>query len=238
MLHGEGVHAGVFVDAGVAFAGVDGACEVGRQFADEAVVGEAEVAELEGEAEEGGEEGGGEGAAVDEDGAVEVGVGEDGEGGGLMGVSGVVWGWEGKERTSRETSWSSMLPTYVTRTPKRRTSSRAARYIWLTRLLGSPKLKSSDAIGPKYFVLYSENGPILMPAIAQIPMRAELTHPNWISFATSMTATGTPWEWHATRMKSAWRMMSTLLRRSAQRVFTRSAMKPSPSRATCWMLGS
>jgi hypothetical protein len=35
---------------------------------------------------------------------------------------------------------------------------------------------------------------MLMPAIAQMPMRAEFTHPNWISLATSITATGTPWE--------------------------------------------
>lgn len=83
MLNSERVHAGVFVDARVAFAGVDGAREVRGEFADEAVVGEAEVAELEGEADEVREEGGGEEAAVDEDGPVDVRVGYDGEGGGL-----------------------------------------------------------------------------------------------------------------------------------------------------------
>ena len=81
MLDSEGVDGGIFVDAGVALAAVEGACERGAEFADEAVVGEAEVAELEGEADEVGEEVGGVDAAVDEDGAVDVGVGEVGEGG-------------------------------------------------------------------------------------------------------------------------------------------------------------
>ena len=47
------------------------------------MIGEAEVAQLEGEADEVGEEVWGVDAAVDEDGAVDVGVGEGGEGGGL-----------------------------------------------------------------------------------------------------------------------------------------------------------
>jgi hypothetical protein len=87
-----------------------------------------------------------------------------------------------------------MLPTYVTLTPNRSTSSRAAKYIWLAKLFGSPKLKSSDAMDPKYPALFlkSTNGPMLTPAIAQMPMRAELTHPHWMSLATSITATGTP----------------------------------------------
>lgn len=83
MLDGQRIHAGVFVDAGVALAIVYGAREMGREFADEAVIGEPEVSEFEGEADEVGEEGGGEEAAVNEDGAVDVGVGYHGEGGGL-----------------------------------------------------------------------------------------------------------------------------------------------------------
>jgi hypothetical protein len=47
---------------------------------DEAVVGEPEVAQLEREADEVDEEVGGVDAAVDEDGAVDVRVGEGGEG--------------------------------------------------------------------------------------------------------------------------------------------------------------
>lgn len=56
MLDGEGVHARVFIDARVAFAAVDGTCEVRGEFADEAVVRQAEVSELEDESDEVGEE--------------------------------------------------------------------------------------------------------------------------------------------------------------------------------------
>ena len=66
------------------FAAVERACERGAELADEAVVGETEVAQLEGEADEVDEKVGGVDAAVDEDGAVDVGVGEGGEGGGLL----------------------------------------------------------------------------------------------------------------------------------------------------------
>jgi hypothetical protein len=64
----------------VTLATVQRARERGRQFADQAVVREAEVAQLEGEADEVDEEVGGVDAAVDEDGAVDVGMGERGEG--------------------------------------------------------------------------------------------------------------------------------------------------------------
>lgn len=77
VLDGEGVDARVFVNAGVAFAAVYGACKVRREFADESMVRQAEVAELKHEADEVSEEGGGVMAAVDEDGAVDVGVGDD-----------------------------------------------------------------------------------------------------------------------------------------------------------------
>lgn len=80
MLYCERIDGGVFVDARVAFAAVEGAGERGGEFADQAVVGEAEVAQLEGEADEVGEEVGGVDAAVDKDGAVDIGVGEGGEG--------------------------------------------------------------------------------------------------------------------------------------------------------------
>jgi len=86
VLHGEGVHGGVFVDAGVALAAVQRACQRGAEFADEAVVWEAEVAQFEREADEVDEEVRGVDAAVDEDGAVDVGVGEGGEGRGLWGL--------------------------------------------------------------------------------------------------------------------------------------------------------
>ena len=130
-----------------------------------------------------------------------------------------------------------MLPTYRIRTPKRSTSSSAARYIWLTRLLGSENSNSSAAVGPKYLVLYSMNGPILTPAMAHTPMRVALTQPNWISFATSIIATGTPCEWQATRMKSASLMWSIQFRSSFHSVLTLSAMNPSPSSATCSISG-
>lgn len=64
----------------MAFAAVKGASERGAEFADEAVVWEAEVAEFECEADEVDEEVGGVDTAVDKDGAVDVGVGEGGEG--------------------------------------------------------------------------------------------------------------------------------------------------------------
>jgi hypothetical protein len=88
-------------------------------------------------------------------------------------------------------------------------------------------------MAPKYFVLYSAKGPKLMPAIAHTPMRAAFTQPNWMSLATSMIATGTPCEWHATRTKSASLIWSIQLSSSFHSVFTRSATTPSPSSAIC-----
>jgi hypothetical protein len=64
----------------VSLAAIQGTCECGAEFAYEPVVGQAEVAEFEGEADEVDEEVWGVDAAVDEDGAVDVGVGECGEG--------------------------------------------------------------------------------------------------------------------------------------------------------------
>lgn len=72
MRDGEVVDGSVKVQAGVAFARVEAAGEGEGELADEAVVGDAEVAELEGEADEVGDEVGGVDAAVDEDGAVDV----------------------------------------------------------------------------------------------------------------------------------------------------------------------
>lgn len=72
MRDGEVVDGSVKVQAGVALARVEAACEGEGEFADEAVVGDAEVAELEGEADEVGDEVGGVDAAVDEDGAIDV----------------------------------------------------------------------------------------------------------------------------------------------------------------------
>lgn len=83
MLNGEAVDTGVFVDAGVTFASVDGACKVGREFADEAMVWEAEIAKLEDEADEVGEEGWSVNASIHEDSSIYVGVRHYGEGGGL-----------------------------------------------------------------------------------------------------------------------------------------------------------
>lgn len=71
---GEVVDGGVVVQPGVALARVEGAGEREGELADEAVVRDAEVAQLEGEADEVGDEVGGVDAAVDEDGAVDVGV--------------------------------------------------------------------------------------------------------------------------------------------------------------------
>ena len=83
MLDCETVDRRFFVETGVAFAGIQGACERRREFADEAVVWEPEVAELKREADEVGYEVWGVDAAVDEDGTVDVGVGYGGEGGRL-----------------------------------------------------------------------------------------------------------------------------------------------------------
>jgi hypothetical protein len=58
-----------------------------------------------------------------------------------------------------------------------------------------------------------------------------------MSFATSIIATGTPCEWHATRMKSACLIWSIQFSSNFQSVFTRSAIKPSPSRAICSISG-
>jgi hypothetical protein len=80
MPHCQIVDGLVVMQTGVALSCVEGACESGGEFADESVVREAEVAELECEAYEVGEEVGGVEAAVDEDCAVDVGVGEWGEG--------------------------------------------------------------------------------------------------------------------------------------------------------------
>lgn len=72
MLDGEGVNGGIFVDAGVAFTTVQGAGEGGGQLANQAVVREPEVAQLQCKADEVREEVGCVNAAVDEDGAVYV----------------------------------------------------------------------------------------------------------------------------------------------------------------------
>lgn len=74
MLDGESVDGGIFVHARVALAAIQRACKCGAEFADEAVVGQAEVAQLEGEADEVGEKVRRVDAAVYEDGAVNVGV--------------------------------------------------------------------------------------------------------------------------------------------------------------------
>lgn len=58
----------------MAGAGVERTGEGDRELADEAVVGDAEVAEFESEADEMGDEIGGVDATVDEDGAVDVGM--------------------------------------------------------------------------------------------------------------------------------------------------------------------
>jgi len=71
---GEIVDGGVVVEARVALARVEAASERGGELAHEAVVRDAEVAQLEGEADEVGDEVGGVDAPVDEDGAVDVGV--------------------------------------------------------------------------------------------------------------------------------------------------------------------
>lgn len=84
VVHGEVVDARVLVDARVALAAVEAASERGGEFADQAVVGESEVAQLEREADKVREEVWGVDAAVDEDGAVYVWMGEGGEGGGLV----------------------------------------------------------------------------------------------------------------------------------------------------------
>jgi len=80
VLDGERVHGRVFVDARVALAAIQRTRQRGRQFAYEAVVGQTQVAQLEREADEVDEEVGRVDAAVDEDGAVDVGVREGGEG--------------------------------------------------------------------------------------------------------------------------------------------------------------
>lgn len=80
MPHSEFVDGHVIVEAGVAFARVQGSCESGRELADESVIGEAQVAQFEGEAYEARQEVGGVQAAVDEDGAVDVWVRGRGEG--------------------------------------------------------------------------------------------------------------------------------------------------------------
>lgn len=79
MRDGERIHARVFVYARVALAAVQAAGQRGGEFADQAVVWEPEVAQFEGEADKVGEEVWGVQAAVDEDGAVDVGVRESGE---------------------------------------------------------------------------------------------------------------------------------------------------------------
>ena len=79
-MYGKHVYARIFVDAGVTFATVEGACQLGREFADQAVVGEAEIAQFEREADEVCEEVRGMDAAIDEDGAIDVGVRDGREG--------------------------------------------------------------------------------------------------------------------------------------------------------------
>ena len=74
MLDCERIYSWVFVHATVSFAAVQRACKRGGQFADQAMIGEAEVAQFEREADEVDEEVWGVDAAVDEDGAVDVGV--------------------------------------------------------------------------------------------------------------------------------------------------------------------
>jgi hypothetical protein len=76
MLHRERIHGGILVYARVTLAAIQAACERGREFANQAVVWETEIAQLEREADEVDEEVGGVDAAVDEDGTVDVGVGE------------------------------------------------------------------------------------------------------------------------------------------------------------------
>ncbi len=86
-----------------------------------------------------------------------------------------------------------MLPTYVIRTPWPSATSRASSYMRLTLLSGLENSNSSFAVLPKRLVLYSMNGPMFTPAIAHMPTLASLLiQPNWMSFATSITATGTP----------------------------------------------
>ena len=80
ILDGESIHGLILVDTGMAFAGVQAACEWGAEFADETMVRDSQVAEFQGEAHEVGEEVGGVDAAVNEDGTVDVGMEEGAEG--------------------------------------------------------------------------------------------------------------------------------------------------------------
>ena len=67
--------------------------------------------------------------------------------------------------------------------------------------------------------------------MAHMPIRALLTQPKSISLATSMIATGTPWEWQAIIIKSAFRISSIQLSSSFHNKSMRSAILPSPSKA-------
>lgn len=65
----------------MSFAAIEGAGKRKGKLADEAVVGNTEVTQLEGKGDEVGEEVWGVEAAVDKDGAVDVGVGQGAKGG-------------------------------------------------------------------------------------------------------------------------------------------------------------
>lgn len=83
MVYGKRVYAWILVDARVTFAAIQAAGERRREFAYQAVVRKAKVAELECEADEMRQEVWSMNATVDEDGAVDVRVGESRESGRL-----------------------------------------------------------------------------------------------------------------------------------------------------------
>lgn len=68
--------------------------------------------------------------------------------------------------------------------------------------------------------------------IAHTPILAPVMIPRSMSLASSITATGTPWEWQAMMIKSALRRCSIQLSKSFHRLSTLSATLPSPSKAT------
>ena len=73
-MDGKGVNTCILVDARVAFAAVQAPGKRGRELADKPVVGKPQVAQLERKADEVRQEVGRVDAAIDEDGAVDVGV--------------------------------------------------------------------------------------------------------------------------------------------------------------------
>jgi hypothetical protein len=104
VLYSKVIDAWVFVDTRVTFASIQGTSKGWGEFADQTVVWETEVAEFEREPDQVGEEVGGVDAAVDEDGAVDVGVRDSGEGRGLHICQRSLNGINHNELTSSDTS--------------------------------------------------------------------------------------------------------------------------------------